>query len=68
MSETPQYGANGFVPTVTSVEWDNDTIIMETLDPRPESDLVGEPDSDLERRGDLVTDEQEEQLGLYERN
>jgi len=68
MSDTPQYGENGFVPTVESVSWQGDTLVMETIDDREETDLVGEPGEPLKRRGDLVTDEQQEQLALYERN
>jgi len=69
MSErNTQYGADGFVPTVSDVSYQGDTLVLETIDPRPESDLIGEPDEPLQRRGDLVTDEQNEQLALYERN
>lgn len=68
MSDTPQYGENGFVPTVENVSWEGDSLVMETIDGREETDLVGLPDEPLQRRGDLVTDEQQEQLALYERN
>lgn len=68
MSGTPQYGENGFVPTVTSVSWQGDTLVMETLDSREETDLVGLPGEPLQRKGDTVSEEQKEVLGLYERN
>jgi len=63
-----QYGESGFMPTVSDVSYQGDTLVLETIDPRPETDLIGEPDEPLQRRGDLVTDEQTEQLALYERN
>jgi hypothetical protein len=66
--EAHQYGATGFVPTVTEVSYEGDTLVLETLDPRDETDLIGEPGKDLQRQGDLVTDEQQDQLALYERN
>jgi len=68
MSETPQYGENGFIPTVTSVSWQGETLVMETLDSREETDLVGLPGEPLQRVGDTVSEEQKEVLGLYERN
>ena len=68
MSDTPQYGENGFVPTVESVSWDGDVLVMETIDGKPETDLVGLPGEELQYRGDTVTEEQSEVLSLYERN
>ena len=63
-----QYGENGFIPTVERVRWHGDTLVMETIDPREESDIIGEPGEPLKRRGELVTEEQQEQLAIYERN
>lgn len=66
---THQYGEDGFIPTVTSVERvDVNTIKMETLDPRPETDLIGLPGEELQRAGDVLSEEQQEQLALHERN
>jgi hypothetical protein len=63
-----EYGENGFVPTVCNVSMYENTLVMETIDSREETDLIGEPGEPLQRRGDLITDEQEEQLARYERN
>jgi len=68
MNDTHQYGEDGFIPTVTSVDLDGDTIAMRTLDPRPETDLIGLPGEPLQRAGDALTEEQQEQLSLYQRN
>lgn len=65
---TEQYGERGFVPTVENVTREGDALVMETIDPREETDLVGLPGEPLQRKGDLVSDEQQEQLALWERN
>lgn len=53
---------NGFIPTVTGHRRDGDELILETLDPRQETDLYTDP---LERVGDTKTDEQKEKLRLW---
>jgi hypothetical protein len=61
-----QYGETGFVPTVTGHSRSSGGLVLETLDSREATDLVRTEDG-LERVGDLVTAEQQEQLALYER-
>jgi len=63
-----QYGENGFVPTVERVRRYGYTLVMETIDGREESDIIGEPGEPLKRQAELVTEEQQEQLAIYERN
>ena len=63
-----QYGKNGFVPTVERVRKYGDTLVMETIDGREESDIIGEPGEPLKRQAELVTEEQQAQLAIYERN
>ena len=40
--------------------------LMETLDSREATDLIGQPGEPLARRGDLMTEEQQEALALHE--
>lgn len=54
----------GFMPTVTGHRHEGDELILETLDPRPETDLYTSP---LERVGDTKTEEQKEVLALHEK-
>lgn len=61
----PQYGETGFVPTVTDHREELGELILETLDPRDETDLYTDP---LERVGDTKTEEQQEKLRLWEEN
>jgi hypothetical protein len=68
MSDSPQYGENGFVPTVSDVSWQGDTLVMETIDASAETDLVGLPGEELQYRGETVTEEQSKVLSLYEKN
>jgi len=65
---TEQYGERGFVPTVENVKREGNALVMETIDSREETDLVSLPGEPIKRKGDLVTDEQQEQLALWERN
>jgi len=60
-----QYVEDGFIPTVTGHRYDGSELILETLDPREETDLYTDP---LERVGDTKTDEQKEKLRLWEEN
>jgi len=68
MSKTPQYGENGFVPTVVGHTFEGSTLYLETLDPRTETDLVSLDDEPINRVANMATDEQKEVLALYERN
>lgn len=52
----------GFMPTVTGHREEGDELILETLDPRPETDLYTQP---LERVGETKTEEQKEKLRLW---
>jgi len=65
MSDTPQYGENGFIPTVTGYRYEDGEEILVTLDPRPETDLQTNP---LQRVGDAKTDEQKKKLKLWDNN
>ena len=60
-----EYGANGFIPTVTGHREEGGHLILETLDSRPETDLYTDP---LERVGDTKTEEQQEKLRLWHEN
>jgi hypothetical protein len=53
------------MPTVTGHREQGGELILETLDPDPQTDLYTDP---LERVGDTKTDEQKEKLALWERN
>lgn len=64
---TAEYGENGFIPTVENVQFRGNTLLMETIDPRPETNLVGREGEPLQRAGDLVTEEQQEVLALYDK-
>lgn len=55
----------GFIPTVTGHREQGGELILETLDPRAETDLYTNP---LERVGDTKTEEQQEKLRLWEEN
>jgi len=65
MSDKPQYGEIGFIPTVTGHREEGSELILETLDSREETDLYTDP---LERVGETKTDEQQEKLRLWEEN
>jgi hypothetical protein len=54
-----------FVPTVTAHHREGGELILETLDPDPQSNLVTDP---LERVGDTKSEEQKEKLRLWEDN
>lgn len=54
----------GFMPTVTDHREEGDELILETLDPRGETDLYTSP---LERVGETLTEEQQEKLALREK-
>lgn len=66
MSDTPQYGENGFIPTVKSTKWEGETLLMETIDSRQETDLIGKPGEPLKRAGEYLTEEQKEKLAIQE--
>lgn len=53
------------MPTVTGHSTGGDDLILETLDPRDETDLYTSP---LERVGDTKTEEQKEKLRLWQKN
>jgi len=57
-----------FIPTINDVTEYGDMTIMQTIDPRPETNLVSREGEPLQRAGDLVTDEQKDVLNLYERH
>jgi hypothetical protein len=61
--------AQTFLPTVTGHYEEGGTLILETLDSRDETDLVTSPKdgTNLQRKGDLVTEEQREILSLHEK-
>lgn len=61
-----QYGKDGFMPTVTGSEQRGDALILETLDPRPETDLVSIDGEPLGRVAETLTEEQQEKLALRE--
>lgn len=63
-----EYGETGFVPTVTDHSREGDTLVLHTLDSREATNLVSSEGEPITRKGDLVSDEQQEQLALYERN
>lgn len=67
MNDSKQRPRTTVFPTVTNHSYEGDTLVLETLDPRPETNLVSTDDG-LVRAGELVSDEQQEQLGLYQRN
>lgn len=54
----------GFVPTVVDSRTEGDELILETLDPREETDFFTDP---LERVGDTLTEEQQDKLALREK-
>lgn len=54
-----------FMPTVTGHRKQGSELILETLDPREETDLFTDP---LERVGDTKTEEQQEKLRLWDEN
>lgn len=60
-----EYGESGFMPTVTGHQKEAGELILETLDPRDETDLYTDP---LERVGDTKTEEQKEKLRLWNEN
>jgi len=63
-----EYGEDGYVPTVDSHSFDGKSLILHTIDSRQETDIVSREGEPLKRVGDLVSDEQQEVLSLYERN
>jgi hypothetical protein len=63
-----QYGEEGYVPTVDSHSYDGGTLVLHTIDSRQETDLVSQTGEPLARVGELVSEEQQEVLALYERN
>lgn len=65
MSDKPQYGERGFIPTITGHKNVGGELMLETLDPREETNLYTNP---LERVGDTKTEEQQEKLRLWEQN
>jgi hypothetical protein len=67
-SNTPEYGENGFIPTVENARQDGATLVLETIDSREETDLISRPGETISRRGDLLAEEQQDQLAQYERN
>jgi len=56
MSDTPQYGENGFIPTVNGVRYEGDTLVLETIGGGRESDIIGRPDKPLMRRADVIAE------------
>jgi hypothetical protein len=62
------YDENGFIPTVCGHDEDYGDLVLETTDPRPETNLI-EVKGQLVRAADVdLTEEQQEQLARYERN
>ena len=66
MSDQPITGANGYIPTVTDHHTENGVLVLETLDPNTETDLVTSRDSgsDLIRRAELLSEETQHFLSM----
>ncbi len=54
MSDTPQYGANGFIPTVNGIRYEGNTLVLETISGERESDIIGREGEPLVRLADLL--------------
>lgn len=59
-----EYGETGFIPTITDVTWEDDMLVMKTLDGRRETDIVGIDDEPLQRRAATLSEEAQEALDL----
>lgn len=57
MSEKPQYGENGFIPTVSGVRREGSTLVFETIGGGRESDIVSKEGEPLMRRAELLENE-----------
>jgi len=54
MSNTRQYGANGFIPTVNGIRYEGNTLVLETISGERESDIIGREGEPLVRLADLI--------------
>jgi hypothetical protein len=63
---TEQYGEYGFIPTVENIRTEDGTLVLETIDPNQETNLVSTDRSGLKMKGDLLTEQQEEMRFLEE--
>jgi hypothetical protein len=57
MSEKPQYGENGFIPTVSSVRREGSTLVFETIGGGRESDIISKEGEPLMRRAAMLDKE-----------
>jgi hypothetical protein len=57
MSEKPQYGENGFIPTVSSVRREGSTLVFETIGGGRESDIISKEGEPLMRRAAMLEEE-----------
>jgi len=57
MSEKPQYGENGFIPTVSGVRREGSTLVFETIGGGRESDIISKEGEPLMRRAALLENE-----------
>lgn len=53
-----QYGADGFIPTISNVTREDGVLVLETIDPREKTDLVQTTEG-LAPRAEFMTTEQE---------
>jgi len=56
MSDTPQYGETGFIPTVDNVRYEGDALVLETIGGGRESDIIGREGKPLMRRADVIAE------------